>query len=61
MSLAKFAAYAKYWVAVIGGALTTVLVLLPDAGVDVPKWLAIVSLALTALGVRQWPNQPLDK
>ena len=49
---------AKFWVALLGTIVAAVLVGWPDA----PRWLVIVSAALTAVGVYLVPNeQPPDE
>lgn len=50
------AAYVKAYAGWIGGIVSAVLVLLPGVGVDVPPWVAIVSLVLTAVSVQALPN-----
>lgn len=56
----KILEYAKGLAASIGGALTAVLVGLPLIDVEVPKWLAIVSLVITSVAVIVIPNKVTD-
>lgn len=54
------AAYVKAYAAWIGGILTAVIVGAPAIGAEVPLWLAIVTLVLTAVAVQALPNVPAD-
>jgi hypothetical protein len=50
-NIASFGKTRKFWVAVIGGAVT-----FASMAFDSPSWLSGVTIALTALGVYQAPN-----
>lgn len=54
----SFAVYAKGWIASIGGVLTAIILALPSVNVEVPQWLGIVTVVLTAVGVIAIPNAP---
>lgn len=49
--------YAKGLAASVGSILTAIIVGLPAIGVEVPQWLAIVSVVVTAVAVVVIPNK----
>ena len=46
---------AKFWIALFGAVVTSIIATVPDA----PAWLAATSAVLTAVGVYLTPNQTL--
>ena len=54
------AAYVKAYAAWIGGILSAVILAAPTIGIDIPSYVALVSIIITAISVQALPNTPVD-
>lgn len=52
------AEYVKAYAAWIGGILSAVIIAAPSIGIDIPAYLALVSIIITAISVQALPNVP---
>lgn len=59
-NITKSIVYAKGWIASVGATLTTIQIALIAANIDVPYWLPIATIILTAVGTIAVPNEPSD-
>ncbi|MFC5930942.1 hypothetical protein D6T64_12170 [Cryobacterium melibiosiphilum] len=50
------AAYVKAYAAWIGGVLSATILAAPAIGIDIPPYLALVSIVITAISVQALPN-----
>ncbi|MDJ0337482.1 hypothetical protein [Cryobacterium sp. PH31-O1] len=55
------AAYVKAYAAWIGGVLSAVILAAPMIGVDIPPYVALVSIIITAVSVQALPNTDATK